>query len=156
MSQQKKFALLRIVFGAVWLIDAYFKWQPAFFANFTEYLSGAADGQPFLVHQWIGFWVRIVGVNPHAFALLVALSETALALGLIFGFFTRPALYAGMALAAAIWSTAEGFGGPYRAGSTDIGSAAIYVIVFVALLDGKCWERWSADAWLARRRRRRA
>jgi thiosulfate dehydrogenase [quinone] large subunit len=36
-------------------------------------------------------------------------------------------------MALVIWSTAEGFGGPYAAGSTDIGAAIIYVLVFVAL-----------------------
>lgn len=32
-----------------------------------------------------------------------------------------------------IWSTAEGFGGPYHAGSTDVGAAIIYPLVFAAL-----------------------
>lgn len=36
-----------------------------------------------------------------------------------------------------IWSTAEGFGGPYQAGSTDIGAAIIYVLVFACLVLGR-------------------
>jgi nitrite reductase (NO-forming) len=39
----------------------------------------------------------------------------------------------GILLSVVIWATAEGFGGPYTAGSTDIGSAIIYVLVFVGL-----------------------
>jgi hypothetical protein len=32
-----------------------------------------------------------------------------------------------------IWTTAEGFGGPYQAGSTDIGAAIIDPLVFAGL-----------------------
>jgi uncharacterized membrane protein YphA (DoxX/SURF4 family) len=148
LSQKKAFAALRIVFGGVWLVDAYFKWQPSFFANFTNYLSGNLDNQPALVRDWIIFWIHLVGINPNLFALLVALAETALAFALIFGFLTRMAIWGGIALSLVIWSAAEGFGGPYIAGSTDIGSAVIYILVFAALLISKSWEYWSADAWL--------
>src|SRR6266702_7464875 len=48
--------LLRILFGIVWGIDAWFKWQPDFVNNFTTYLTGAQDGQPWPIHHWIGFW----------------------------------------------------------------------------------------------------
>ncbi|HEY8868391.1 MAG TPA: hypothetical protein VIM30_03270 [Candidatus Limnocylindrales bacterium] len=33
--------LLRITFGVVWAIDAWFKWQPDSINNFTAYLTGA-------------------------------------------------------------------------------------------------------------------
>ena len=32
-----------------------------------------------------------------------------------------------------VWSVGEAFGGPYAAGSTDIGTAIIYAFVFAAL-----------------------
>ena len=47
-----------------------------------------------------------------------------------------------------IWSTAEGFGGPYAPGSTDIGAAIIYLVVFLALWLGKCWRYYSLDKLL--------
>jgi thiosulfate dehydrogenase (quinone) large subunit len=56
--------VLRIVFGIVWRIDAWFKCQPDFVNNFTTYLTGAQSNQPWLVQQWIQFWVNTVGVNP--------------------------------------------------------------------------------------------
>ena len=152
MTDQKKFAVLRIVFGFVWGIDAYFKWQPDFFTNFMGYLSGNLDNQSWIVKDWINLWIHIVGVNPYIFALLVAIAETAIALALIFGFFTRTAIWGGIAMSLVIWSTAEGFGGPYAAGSTDIGAAIIYVLVFAALLIGKSSEYWSVDAWLRSRK----
>ena len=127
------FGILRIAFGLVWAVDAAFKWQPAFQSGFVKYLTGALDGQPVAVQAWIRFWVDIVKVDPHLFAVIVALGETALALALIFGVFSNLATVGGLLLCVVIWTTAEGLGGPYVAGSTDIGTAIIYIFVFVAL-----------------------
>jgi uncharacterized membrane protein YphA (DoxX/SURF4 family) len=148
MKEDKSFAILRIIFGLVWLIDASFKWSPAFINNFTDYLNEGAQGQPALVQAWINLWVNGVNVDPHFFAILVAIAETAIALGLLFGLFTRVAMIGGIALTLVIWSTAEGFGGPYAAGSTDIGAAIIYVIVFISLWLGKSWRYYSIDNFL--------
>lgn len=145
IHRYKSFAILRIVFGLVWLIDATLKWTPAFIANFTDYLAEGAQGQPVAVQAWINFWVHTVSVNPHFFAIVVAIAETAIAIGLIFGLFTRIAISGGIILALVIWSTAEGFGGPYVSGSTDIGTAIIYVLVFVALWLGRSWKYASID-----------
>ena len=125
--------VLRIVFGLVWAVDAWFKWQPDFINNFTDYLTGAQKNQPLLVHHWIGFWINVIKVDPHVFAYLVAIGETAVALGLILGVFSNLTNLIGVLLSFVIWSTAEGFGGPYQAGSTDIGAAIIYVLVFAGL-----------------------
>jgi uncharacterized membrane protein YphA (DoxX/SURF4 family) len=131
--RDQAFGILRILFGIAWAIDAQFKWQPAFQSGFASYLTGALDGQPALVKAWIGFWINIINVNPHVFGMVVALSESALAVALIFGVFSNLATLGGVLLTLVIWSTAEGFGGPYKAGSTDIGTAIIYAFVFVAL-----------------------
>ena len=149
--EDRSFAVLRIVFGLVWIIDASFKWNPAFLNNFTDYLTQGAQGQPTLVQAWIDLWVKSVSVDPHLFAIIVAVSETAIALGLIFGLFTEIAIAGGIAMTLVIWSTAEGFGGPYIAGSTDIGAAIIYAIVFVALWLGRCWRYYSIDSVLKKR-----
>jgi hypothetical protein len=71
--------MLRIIFGLVWGIDAWFKWQPDFINNFANYLSGSLDGQPAWVQAWINFWINIVQVDPHVFAHAVAIGETAIA-----------------------------------------------------------------------------
>lgn len=125
--------VLRFVFGIAWAIDAQFKWQPAFQNKFVSYLTGALTGQSAPVKSWIRFWIDIVQVDPHRFAQVVALGETALAVALILGLLSNLADLGGMLLTLVIWSTAEGFGGPYKAGSTDIGTAIIYFFVFVAL-----------------------
>jgi uncharacterized membrane protein YphA (DoxX/SURF4 family) len=146
--EDKSFALLRIAFGCIWAVDAYFKWQPAFLDNFTNYIAEGAQGQSVYVQDWINLWVHGCSVDPHSFGIIVALSETAIAIGLLFGLFTKIAMSGGIAMALVIWSTAEGFGGPYVAGSTDVGAAIIYVIVFLALWLGKCWRYYSLDSRL--------
>jgi uncharacterized membrane protein YphA (DoxX/SURF4 family) len=151
-AEDKAFSILRIIFGCVWAIDAYFKWQPAFIDNFASYLMDAAQGQPPLVQAWINLWVKGIGVDPHAFAIVVALGETSIAIGLIFGLFTKAAHMGGMAMSLVIWSTAEGFGGPYVAGSTDIGAAVVYFLLHVALWLGKSWRYYSVDSWMKRKR----
>jgi len=146
MSQEKTSALLRIAFGFVWAIDAWFKWQPAFQNGFVNQVSAMLPGQPHWVAVWIQWWVSIVSVDPHLFALIVALGETAIAIGLIFGLYTRTALVGAILLSLIIWSVAEGFGGPYTPGVTDIGTGIIYVFVLVALWVGKSWQEYSLDS----------
>jgi uncharacterized membrane protein YphA (DoxX/SURF4 family) len=155
----KGMATLRIAFGFIWAIDASFKWQPTFINGITSYLTKALDGQPPAVDAWITFWLRVMSINPHLFAYLVAITETCIALGLIFGAFTNLTCGIGILLSLMIWSTAQGFGGPYGPGSTDIGVSIIYVLVFIGLfLNSAGWSvgvdrllaswlgRWS---WLA-------
>jgi nitrite reductase (NO-forming) len=54
-----------------------------------------------------------------------------------------------------VWTTAEGFGGPYKAGSTDIGTAIIYVLVFAGLYLAGAGRTLSVDAYLRRSRFKR-
>ena len=143
--------VLRIVFGIVWAVDAYFKWQPDFINNFMTYLNDAAEGQPPAVQSWINFWMNIIHVNPQPFAYLIAFGETALAIGLIFGVLSNLTNILGILLASVIWSTAEGFGGPYVAGSADIGSAVIYVLVFVGLFLSRAGLYLGLDKYLTPR-----
>lgn len=125
--------VLRIIFGITWAIDAWFKWQPSFVDNFMSYLMGGQDGQPQAVKSWIHFWHVVVGVDPRVFAYVTAVGETAVAVALILGAFSNLTAVGGILLSTVIWSTAEGLGGPYHAGSTDIGAAIIYVLVFAGL-----------------------
>ncbi len=55
--QMKGIGILRIVFGLIWAVDAWFKWQPDFINKFADYLTGALEGQPVAVQAWINFWI---------------------------------------------------------------------------------------------------
>jgi len=144
-------AILRIVFGIVWGIDAYFKFLPGFINNFSAYLVSSLDGQPGWVQAWIHFWINVVKVDPHVFAHLVAYGEAVLALALILGVFSNLTALVGILLSGVIWTTAEGFGGPYQAGSTDIGAAVIYVLVFAGLFLSNAGMMWGLDQRLTKR-----
>lgn len=150
-AEDRSFAILRIIFGIIWLVDAFFKWDPAFINNFTDYLTEGAANQSALVQAWVHLWIVGVSVNPYFFAIVVAIAETAIAIGLLFGLFTEIAIVGGIAMTFVIWSTAEGFGGPYISGSTDIGAAIIYMMVLIALWLGRCWREYSIDSLLRKK-----
>ena len=66
---------------------------------------------------------------------LCATKATALiAVALIMGFARKLTYLSAIAFSLLIWATAEGFGGPYTAGASDIGTAIIYAVVFAGLL----------------------
>jgi len=142
-------AVVRIAFGLVWVVDAILKWLPAFaHDSFIGSLQGARLGQPAAVQGWIDFWLDILQTNPPLFAHLLAITESLLALCLLAGAFTNVVCVLGALLSLAIWSTAEGFGGPYVAGGTDIGTSIIYVLVFAMLAACAAGGAWGADRWL--------
>ena len=143
--------VMRILFGIVWAIDAQFKWRADFLNNFVSYLTGAQKGQPAIVKGWINLWINVINVNPYVFAHAVAIGETLLAIALILGLFSDIAYLGGILLCLVIWSTAEGLGGPYVAGSTDIGTAIIYAFVFLLLFFARAGLYIGLDAYLSPR-----
>jgi nitrite reductase (NO-forming) len=145
---------VRIVFGLVWLIDAILKWQPGFRDGYTDALHGGADGQPSWLSPWFNFWINLQEPRATFFAYLVAVVETLIAIAVIVGFARKLTYLSAIVFSLLIWSTAEGFGGPYTAGASDIGTAIIYALVFGALLCFSYYEgtpRVSVDYYLERR-----
>ncbi len=144
-------ALLRIVFGAVWAVDASLRWQPAFQTNFQQILSGVAKGQPAFLNWWFGLWQLVVSGSAPVFGILTAGTETYLALALLTGFARKFTYSLGTLYGLFVWSVAEGFGGPYTPGTTtDVGAAIIYSFVFFALLLVDAG-RFSVDGLIARK-----
>ena len=148
----KSFA--RIIFGSVWLIDAYFKFQPGFAQNFSSLIQGAAAGQPAWLIPWFSFWVSTTAPNPVLWSYIIAFSELGIALSLIFGFMRRVGYSGGMVLSLLIWAVPEGFGGSYGPSSTDIGTGVIYAIVFLMLITINALEgpsRYSLDYYIEKK-----
>lgn len=145
---------VRIGFGLIWLIDAAFKWTPGFRSGFLGDLRDAAAGQPGWLHWWFSFWINLVKWDPHLFVYLTAAAETLIGVALVLGFARKLTYIAGALFAFIVWAVAEGFGGPYTSGSTDVGAASIYVVVFLALLAISYQlgpSRYSLDRLLERR-----
>ncbi len=144
-------AILRIAFGVIWAVDASLKWQPAFQANFPQMLSDVAKGQPGFLGWWFALWQYVVSGRAPVFGILTASTETYLALALLTGFARKITYSIGIVYGFFVWSVAEGFGGPYRPGTTtDVGAAIIYSLLFGALLLVDAG-RYSVDALIEKR-----
>lgn len=145
---------LRIGFGIIWLVDAILKWLPGFRADYMDTIMGQAQDQPSWLKPWFDFWINLQHPQAAFFAYLVAAAETLIAVALIAGFARKTAYLAAIVLSLLIWSTAEGFGGPYTSGAADIGTAIIYALVFAALLALSYYAgpaRYSADYYLEKK-----
>jgi nitrite reductase (NO-forming) len=125
-------AAVRTAFGVLMAIDAYLKWQPGFAAHYVGYLQNAANAQPRWLEPWFHMWLRLVTMQTGFFISATRLIETAVAIGLLLGFARRVTYFVGALFSLLIWATAEGFGGPYTAGATNLGPALIYALVFIA------------------------
>ncbi len=135
-SSHLRWTALRVLFGAIWAVDATLKWLPAFRANYVGLLTGAAHGQPGFLRPWFDFLTTVVssGRAPF-FAYGNAVAETYLALALLTGFARKVTYSVGAVYAFFVWATAEGFGGPYVPGTTtDVGAAIVYTVLFLAFL----------------------
>lgn len=144
----------RLAFGVIWAIDAYLKWLPGFRHTFISSLKQEAQGQPAFLHGWFHFWISVQSSAPLLFATLTGIAESALALVLLLGVARRVGYTVGAVYALFIWAVGEGFGGPYVAGATDIGTGIVYTMLFLALLvfaPPARRERLSLDKLLERR-----
>jgi uncharacterized membrane protein YphA (DoxX/SURF4 family) len=127
-------AALRIAFGLVWAIDASLKWLPGFRSSFAAMLDAAGQGQPSWLRPWFQLWTGMSHTEATLLAYGTAATETAIAIAVLAGFARKTAYLGGAAYSVVVWAAAEGFGGPYQAGATDIGTAIIYPFVFLGLL----------------------
>jgi uncharacterized membrane protein YphA (DoxX/SURF4 family) len=145
---------LRVAFGVIWLTDAIFKWLPGFKDSYMSTIMGIVKGQPGWLRPWFDFWIRLQHPAATLFWALVATVESLIALAVILGFARKLTYMASIVFSLLIWSTAEGFGGPYTSGSTDIGTAIIYAVVFAGLLALSYYAgpaRYSLDYYLEQR-----
>jgi len=145
----RSLAALRIIFGSIWALDAWFKWQPSFANYLAGYLTQTASSQLSAHTTWMTFGFQTLNLNPHFFANLIAITETGTALGLILGTFKNLTCSIGIFLSLLLWSVAGGFGRPYGQGATDIGIVIISVLVFTGLLLSDSSFSFGLDRYLA-------
>ena len=127
-------AAIRIAFGIIWAIGAAFTWTSQFAANYVGYLHNASQGQPAWSAWWFDMWIAVVTPQPMLFVWLTRIAETLLAIALLLGFARKTTYLLGALFSLLIWATAEGFGGPYTVGATNMGTAITYVLVFLLLI----------------------
>jgi len=142
--------LFRMLFGFIWVIDGSLKFQTGFASQF----SVDGSGQPAWLQGWFTFWANQVNGNPTVWVYLVGSLEVALGLALLFGFMRKTAYVCGAILSLFIWAVPEGFGGPYGPSSTDIGTGAMYALLFLSLILINATygpSKWSIDYQIERR-----
>lgn len=127
-------AALRVAFGLIWVVDAALTWSSQFAVHYVGYLHNAAHGQPGWLSGWFALWIAVVTPRASLFIWLTRIIETAVAIALLAGFARKVLYVAGALFCLLIWSTAEGFGGPYTVGATNMGAAIAYVLIFIALI----------------------
>lgn len=144
--------LFRVLFGVIWVIDGSLKFAAGFVNAFVRSISG--DGQPAWLQGWFTFWANAVNGNATFWVYLVGSLELALGFALVFGFMRKIAYIGGAILSLFIWAVPEGFGGPYGPASTDIGTGAMYALLFLSLILINATygpSKWSADHLIERR-----
>ncbi|HEX7326850.1 MAG TPA: multicopper oxidase domain-containing protein [Rhodanobacteraceae bacterium] len=125
---------LRVAFGIIWALGAMLTWSPDFAAHYVGYLHNAAAGQPFWSAWWFNAWIAVVTPHASLFIWATRIVESGIALALLVGFGRRTLYVLGALFSLLVWSTAEGFGGPYTVGATNMGTAISYVLIFIALI----------------------
>ncbi|MDA8390255.1 MAG: hypothetical protein M0Z76_05955 [Gammaproteobacteria bacterium] len=131
---------IRVLFGLLWAFDAFWKWQPAFLYHSLSYLQASEVGQPGWIVRYIGIAIKVFGaVGPLPFGIFAAAAETVLALSLLLKRGQNWFLPIGLFYSFGVWTTAEGWGGPYALGSTGnrgdvLGTANIYMVVYLFLM----------------------
>lgn len=146
---------VRIVFGLIWVADVYFKWQPSFLNGLLDVMHDGTMGQPGWLMPWFNLNRAIIAVQPTLWAHGIAVVETAIALALLLGFARKVTYLGGTIWSLLIWTTAEGLGRTRPSEiATDIGTAIVYSVVFLALLAAdQCsgTRPYSLDAVIERR-----
>ncbi len=122
-----------MIFGIIWGIDGFLKFQPGLVQALPSMISSAAAAQPSFLQGWYSFWMAQASSNPALLVYLQGILELSLSFSLIFGFMRKVSYGGGFLLSLFIWAVPEGFGGPYGPGATDIGTGIIYAMVFLFL-----------------------
>ena len=126
----------RILFGVIWIIDGALKFTSGFVSGFPDAVQASAASAPAWLSAWYSFWVAEATAYPWVIVYTVGLLELALGIALVAGFLRKIAYVGGAALSLLIWAVPEGFGGPYAsgAGGTDVGTGAVYALMFLGLM----------------------
>ena len=147
-------SVFRVLFGVVWLIDGYLKFQNDFVGQFPGIVQTAQSNAPGWLQGWYAFWAAQATANPAGIVDTTGALELALGIALVFGLGRKLAYAGGTALSLLIWAVPEGFGGSYGPGTTDVGVGVVYAMLFLglAILNATYGpSRWSLDAQIERR-----
>ena len=126
---------MRIVLGALWLIDAVLQAQPALFRPdcWRDDLAQSAMGQPAGLNQSIVWAAGLIAHHAGVYNGLFVAIEAAIGLALVLGRFERTAIALSIPWAVGIWWVGEGFGGLPSGFALLAGGAPGAVLLYVLL-----------------------
>jgi hypothetical protein len=150
----------QIVLGLLWCIDGLLKLQPYLAAHFADgVIEPNAAGQPGLLGDpitWIG---HLVAPHQALFAVLAAVTEFGIGVGLLVPRTVKPALLVSFAWALGVWYTGEGLGGLFTDATPSpltgiIATSPLYIVAGLLVWPtegrlGLLRERGARLAWAA-------
>src|SRR5215467_11081486 len=148
------FTLFRVAFGVVWLVDGSMKFLLCQPSDVIKLIQDASQGQPGWLNAWYKFWLASLTSTPTAFLHSIGSIELILGSALVIGLLRKTVYLGGIILSLMIWSIVEGFGGPYKSGSTDIGVAIIYALTFATIIileRSSNYSKYSLDVFIERK-----
>ena len=131
---------LQVTLGLIWLADAALQFQPYMFGRgfVTGVLTPAAAGNPAAVAV-PGLWAaRLISHDVPAWNTAFALTQLAIALGLLWRPMVKAALAASIVWALSVWWLGEGLGGLLTGAATPLTGAPGAVILY-ALIAVLAW-----------------
>ncbi|MGH7611045.1 MAG: hypothetical protein ACREN4_03400 [Candidatus Dormibacteria bacterium] len=138
----------RVGLGLLLLADAWLGWHPATYLSYPSLVYSNASVSPPPLATALVFAAELLGRQPALAGTLLAAVESALALLILTGLLIKWALPATAALTLVIWVFGQGFGLPFAAGSTDLGSGILYSLAAVMLWRAPGTRSLSLDRWL--------
>jgi hypothetical protein len=140
-------AVVRILFGLLWAVDATFKWLPGFIHGQTvaRDLNPAAVPTP-VIHQWLEVWHAASAPDPAAMAVVIAVIETLIAVGMVLGVLSNLVFVGSAAYSFGVWTAPEHLHLPWMSGNTDLGPSVGYMLASLALFYAAAGATWSVDA----------
>ncbi len=120
--------------GVVWLTDAVAKFAFVTPSMIPQMFTDAGTGQPAWLQGWFSFIVQQGTAYPSVILYGTAVLETFIAASFLLGFARKAGYIVSILVGLGIWVTAEGFGGPYGAGSLDTGTGNLYALCALVLI----------------------
>ena len=159
VARNEILALARVAFGLLWAYDAVLKFQPYFLGHYLDYLATAQKdvGAGSLRGAYDGMWIALsTALGPRTVAVVVGLTEAAVAAALVSGRGLRVFGPIGIGLALVVWTTAEEMGGPFSLGvAAMMPMALLGTAILYALALGYIWVLYNPMDWIRGGRRAR-
>ena len=138
---------LQLALGLVWLLDAALQFQPYMYGNafVSMVLAPASMGNPAVVASPAEWASRLISHGVPEWNTAFALTQLAIAAGLLWRPTVKAALAVSIAWSLAVWWFAEGLGGVLTGTASPVTGAPGAVIVY-ALIAVLVWPRTSGGA----------